>query len=62
MQVDSGVSGPDPSASGPGSPVDIRIFQFSLLEIGNWVNADQSTGRIVHEPNALVFTEPLSNY
>ena len=45
-----------------GDVVDIRIFQFTLLEIGNWVNADQSTGRIIHVPNALVFTEPLSNY
>jgi len=32
------------------------------MEIGNWVNADQSTGRVVHVPNARVFTEPLANY
>lgn len=30
-----------------GDVIDIRLFQTSLLEIGNWVNADQSTGRIV---------------
>ncbi len=45
-----------------GDVVDIRIFQFTLLEIGNWVDADQSTGRIIHVPNAMVFTEPLANY
>jgi small-conductance mechanosensitive channel len=45
-----------------GDVVDIRAFQFTLLEIGNWVEADQSTGRIIHVPNALLFTEPLSNY
>ncbi len=45
-----------------GDVVDIRIFQFTLLEIGNWVEADQSTGRIIHVPNAFVFTEPLANY
>jgi len=45
-----------------GDVVDIRIFQFTLLEIGNWVQADQSTGRIVHVPNSLVFTEPVSSY
>lgn len=45
-----------------GDVVDIRIFQFSLLEIGNWVAADQSTGRIIHVPNALVFSTPLANY
>ncbi len=45
-----------------GDVVDIRIFQFSMLEIGNWVGADQSTGRIIHVPNALVFQQPLANY
>jgi small-conductance mechanosensitive channel len=45
-----------------GDVVDIRIFQFTLLEIGNWVNADQSTGRIIHVPNARLLTEPLASY
>jgi small-conductance mechanosensitive channel len=45
-----------------GDVIDVRIFQFSLMEIGNWVQADQSTGRIIHIPNGLVFTQPLSNY
>ena len=45
-----------------GDVIDIRIFQFSLLEIGNWVDADQSTGRIIHVPNGKVFTETLANY
>ena len=37
-------------------------FAFVLLEIGNWVEADQSTGRVVNIPNASVFTHPLANY
>ncbi len=45
-----------------GDVVDIRIFQFTILEIGNWVAADQSTGRIVHVPNHRLLTEPLANY
>ena len=45
-----------------GDVVDLRIFQFTLLEIGNWVDADQSTGRIIHMPNQKVFTEPTANY
>jgi small-conductance mechanosensitive channel len=45
-----------------GDVVDLRLFQFTILEIGNWVGADQSTGRIIHIPNARVFTEPLANY
>lgn len=45
-----------------GDVVDVRIFQFTMLEVGNWVGADQSTGRVVHVPNAKVFTESLANY
>lgn len=45
-----------------GDVVDIRVFQFSLLEIGNWVNADQSTGRIMHVPNGKVLSEVLANF
>jgi small-conductance mechanosensitive channel len=45
-----------------GDVVDLRIFQFTILEIGNWVEADQSTGRIIHIPNGRVFNDPISNY
>jgi small-conductance mechanosensitive channel len=45
-----------------GDVVDIRLFQFTILEIGNWVDADQSTGRIIHIPNSRLFTEPLANF
>jgi small-conductance mechanosensitive channel len=45
-----------------GDVIDIRIFQFSLIEIGNWVDADQSTGRIVHMPNSKILREHLANY
>jgi len=45
-----------------GDVIDIRMFQFSIVEIGNWVEADQSTGRIIHIPNAWVFDKSLANY
>ncbi len=45
-----------------GDVIDIRIFQFTLVEIGNWVDADQSTGRIIHIPNSKVITDVLANY
>ena len=45
-----------------GDVIDLRIFQFTLVEIGNWVDADQSTGRIIHVPNAKIFNEVLANY
>lgn len=45
-----------------GDVVDISILQFSVIEIGNWVDADQSTGRLIHIPNAQVLSSPLANY
>ncbi|HSM69988.1 MAG TPA: mechanosensitive ion channel domain-containing protein, partial [Anaerolineales bacterium] len=43
-----------------GDIVDQRIFQFSMMEIGNWVDADQSTGRVLHLPNGWVFTQAVA--
>ena len=41
------------------------MFEESIdiaIGIVNWVDADQSTGRIVHVPNSKVLREPLANY
>ena len=45
-----------------GDVIDQRIFMFTLMEIGNWVDAEQSTGRIIHIPNGKVFNDALANY
>lgn len=45
-----------------GDVIDMRILKFTLLEIGNWVDADQSTGRIIHVPNRRVFNDVVANY
>jgi small-conductance mechanosensitive channel len=45
-----------------GDVVDVRLFQFTLLEVGNWVRADQSTGRVIHVPNGWVFRHATANY
>jgi len=45
-----------------GDVIDIRPFQFTILEIGKWVSAEQSTGRMIHIPNGSVFTLAISNY
>ncbi|MEM8858463.1 MAG: mechanosensitive ion channel domain-containing protein [Chloroflexota bacterium] len=45
-----------------GDVIDTHLFKFSLLEIGNWVDADQSTGRVIHVPNRMVFSHPVANY
>ncbi len=44
-----------------GDVIDIRLFSFSMLEIGRRINAEQSTGRIIHVPNGKVFSEVLTN-
>jgi small-conductance mechanosensitive channel len=45
-----------------GDVIDFRLFQFAVIEVGNWVDAEQSTGRIIHIPNGLVFTQWQANY
>jgi len=45
-----------------GDVIDMSILQFTLLEIGNWVNAEQNTGRIIYVPNSMVFNNPIANY
>lgn len=45
-----------------GDVIDIRLFKFSILEIGNWVHADQSTGRVIHIPNHVIFSDSVANY
>lgn len=45
-----------------GDVIDIRLSQFVLMEIGNWVNAEQSTGRILYVPNNRIFRDSLANY
>jgi len=45
-----------------GDVIDVNMFNFTVMEIGNWVDADQNTGRLVHIPNGKIFTETLANY
>lgn len=45
-----------------GDVVDLGLFYFTVLEVGNWIKADQSTGRTLKVPNAMVLTHPIANY
>ncbi len=45
-----------------GDVVDIRVLDFSILEVAGSQRAEQSTGRIVHIPTGTVFTRPVANY
>ena len=45
-----------------GDVIDIGVFQTTLVEVGNWVKADQSTGRLAVIPNSQVFRAECFNY
>ena len=45
-----------------GDVLDVRLLRTTLMEVGGWVDADQSTGRIVHFPNSWLFEYGLYNY
>jgi len=45
-----------------GDVMDISILRTTVMEIGEWVRADQYTGRIVTVANRVVFSDPVFNY
>ncbi len=45
-----------------GDVIDTGVFQFTLMEVGNWVDAEQSTGRVIHVPNFNVLNQVVANY
>lgn len=45
-----------------GDVIDVGVFHTSLLEVGNWVWGEQSTGRTVQAPNSSIFRNPVHNY
>lgn len=45
-----------------GDVVNMTATSFDILEIGERVNSEQSTGRIIHIPNSYVFSYPVKNY
>ncbi|MCB0514703.1 MAG: mechanosensitive ion channel family protein [Bacteroidetes bacterium] len=45
-----------------GDVVDVSLFQFTINEINNWIDGEQSTGRIIHIPNGKIFSEACANY
>ncbi len=45
-----------------GDVIDIRVMRTTVMEIGGWVQADQSTGRIAHIPNGWNLSHAVYNY
>ena len=44
-----------------GDVIDIRPFEFSMIEVKAREQGGQSTGRIFRVPNSLLFSKPLAN-
>ncbi len=45
-----------------GDVVDIGLFYSTLLEIKEWINGDQATGRSLSIPNGVVLNNVIKNY
>ncbi|MBU0495091.1 MAG: mechanosensitive ion channel family protein [Chloroflexi bacterium] len=45
-----------------GDVLDISLLRTTVMEIREWINADQYTGRTVTIANRVVFTDPVFNY
>jgi small-conductance mechanosensitive channel len=45
-----------------GDVLDISLMRTTVMEIGEWVKADQYTGRVVSLANRVVFSDPVFNY
>ncbi|WP_440947942.1 mechanosensitive ion channel family protein [Methanosarcina sp. T3] len=45
-----------------GDVLDIGSFSTAVMEIREWVDADQYTGRILHIPNSFVLNQTIKNY
>ncbi len=45
-----------------GDVIDVSFLRTTLMEIGEWVNADLYNGRTVRVANSFVFKEPVFNY
>lgn len=45
-----------------GDVVDIGVLRTTLMELGEWVDGDQYTGRIVRVANSYIFDSPVYNY
>jgi small-conductance mechanosensitive channel len=45
-----------------GDVMDISLARTTVMEVGEWVKADQYTGRVVNVANRAVWTHPVHNF
>ena len=44
-----------------GDVIDIRLLEFSMIEVRAREEGGMSTGRVIHVPNSVLFTQPMAN-
>lgn len=44
-----------------GDVTDIRLFEFTMMEVRQWADGGMSTGRVLHIPNSVTLVQPLAN-
>jgi small-conductance mechanosensitive channel len=45
-----------------GDVIDVSLIRTTLVELGNWVQGDLYSGRLVRVANSAVFKSPVFNY
>jgi small-conductance mechanosensitive channel len=45
-----------------GDVVDVGMLRIAVMEVGNWLSGEQSTGRMVFFPNSFIFKGHFFNY
>jgi small-conductance mechanosensitive channel len=45
-----------------GDVLDIKIFYTTIMEIREWVDGDQYSGRIIQLPNSFILNKTIKNY
>jgi small-conductance mechanosensitive channel len=45
-----------------GDVVDVGMLRIAVMEVGNWLSGEQSTGRMVFFPNSFIFRGHFFNY
>lgn len=45
-----------------GDVIKINTLDFEVLEIGDYINGEQSTGKVINVPNSVALVHPIKNY
>ena len=45
-----------------GDVIDIQFLRTTMLELNNWLDIDEPTGRVIVIPNSFIFKDKVINY